>query len=172
MIDQEKIKNLTYELLKALGENPERDGLKGTPERVAKMYAELCSSLTASADDFIKTFEEAEIQSDIIEVRDIPVYSLCEHHLLPFKGTASIKYVPQGKTILGLSKFARIVDCFARRPQVQERLTGQIADFIFLKLNAKGVEVTLECEHLCMTMRGAKAYGSITKTTAVRGNIK
>ncbi len=172
MINKEKIKQLTYELLEALGEDPQRQGLKETPERVAEMYTELCSGLNESADDLIKTFKVNENQSDIIEIRDIPVYSLCEHHLLPFTGTASIKYIPKDSVIMGLSKFARIVDRFSRRLQIQERLTAQIADFIFSSLGAKGVEVTLECEHLCMTMRGIKAHGSRTKTTAVRGILK
>lgn len=171
MINTEKIKQLTYELLEALGENPQREGLKDTPERVAKMYLELCSGLNEPTSSLIKTFKENKNQNDLIEIQDIPVYSLCEHHLLPFTGTASIKYIPQDSVIMGLSKFARVVDHFARKPQVQERLTAQIADFIFLNLSAKGVEVTLECEHLCMTMRGIKALGSSTKTTATRGNI-
>ena len=172
MINTEKIKQLTYELLEALGEDPQREGLKDTPERVAKMYLELCSGLNEPADNFIKTFKENKNQNDIIEIRDIPVYSLCEHHLLPFTGTAHIKYVPQDGVIMGLSKFARVVNNFSRRPQVQERLTAEIADFIFSKLSAKGVEVTLECEHLCMTMRGIKAHGSRTKTTAARGSLR
>lgn len=171
MINTEKIKQLTYELLEALGEDPQREGLKETPERVAKMYFELCSGLNKSADNLIKTFKENKNENDIIVIQDIPVYSLCEHHLLPFTGVASIKYVPQDGVIMGLSKFARIVDHFSKRLQVQERLTAEIADFIFSKLIPQGVEVTLECEHLCMTMRGIKAQGSRTKTTAIRGNI-
>ncbi len=172
MIDKDKIQHLTYELLKALGENPEREGLKETPKRVANMYAEICSGLENSPENLIKFFDETSHTSDLIEVNNIPVNSICEHHLLPFVGTASIKYIPRNGVILGLSKFARVVDYFSKKPQVQERLTYEIAEFLFSKLNAQGVKVTLECTHTCMTIRGAKANGSTTKTVSIFGNIE
>ncbi len=172
MPDKLKIESLIHELLVAIGENPERDGLKTTPERVAHMYAELFSGVNSLPDENIKIFKEDENQNDLIIIKDIPVYSMCEHHLLPFVGEAHIRYIPKNGQIMGLSKFARIVDCFARRPQVQERLTSQIADFIFSKLNPQGVEVVIEAEHLCMTMRGIKSHGSKTKTIATRGALE
>lgn len=172
MIDKNKIQSLTYELLKAIGENPEREGLKETPQRIAQMYEEICSGLHNSPDNLIKLFTETSNISGLIEIRDIPVYSICEHHLLPFMGTANIKYIPKNGVILGISKFARIVNHFARKPQVQERLTSEIAEFLFSKLDAKGVEVTIECTHMCMVMRGAKAMGSTTKTTSVFGSME
>ncbi len=172
MIDTEKIEKLTKELLEALGEDPNRNGLKETPKRVSQMYKELCLGLEKSPDNLIKVFEEEKIncqEKEIIEINDIPVYSICEHHLLPFIGTASIKYIPQNGKIMGLSKFARVVNYFSRKPQVQERLTAEIAKFLYEMLNPTGVQVTLECEHLCMVMRGTKAYGSKTKTTFACG---
>ncbi len=175
MIDTEKIKTLTYELIKALGENPNRDGLKETPLRISKMYKEICAGLENKTDDLIKLFKEEKIkksgQSEIIEINDIPIYSLCEHHFLPFFGTANIKYVPKNGIIMGLSKFARVVDYFSKKPQTQERLTFEIAEFLYKNLDAKGVEVSLECQHMCMIMRGIKAHGSKTKTTFKCGDL-
>lgn len=171
MINKEKIEKLTYELLLALGEDPARSGLAETPKRVAGMYCELCSGLDEDPKKFVKLFKSDSMDDDIIEITDIPVCSLCEHHLLPFKGKAHIKYIPKNGVIMGISKFARIVQCFAKKPQVQENLTAQIADFLIENLNARAVEVTLECEHTCMTVRGVKATGAITRTTAMRGNF-
>ncbi len=168
MINTKKIEQLIKELLEALGENTNRTGLSDTPKRVAAMYKELCSGLEKPPENLIKIFEEKWVncqEKEIIEINDIPVYSICEHHLLPFIGTASIKYIPKDGRIMGLSKFARVVDYFAKRPQVQERLTAEIAKFLYDNLNPFGVQVTLECEHLCMIMRGIKAHGSTTKTT-------
>ena len=172
MMDKLKIESLIHELLIAIGENPERDGLKDTPVRVAQMYAELFSGVNSLPDENIKIFKEDENQNDLIVIKDIPVYSMCEHHLLPFVGKAHIRYIPRNGRIMGLSKFARIVDCFAKCPQIQERLTSQIADFIFSKLNPQGVEVVIEAEHLCMTMRGIRCHGSKTKTIATRGTLQ
>lgn len=172
MINMEKIEKSVKELLQALGENPEREGLKETPRRVAAMYKELCSGLEKSPDNLIKVFEEERIkcsEKEIIEINNIPVYSICEHHLLPFIGTANIKYIPKNGRIMGLSKFARVVDYFSKKPQVQERLTEEIAKFLYDNLNPFGVQVTLECQHLCMIMRGIKAHGSTTKTTFTYG---
>lgn len=172
MIDTNKIEKVIKELLEAIGENPERPGIRETPKRVATMYKELCSGLETSPGDLIKVFEEEKIncqEKEIIEINDIPVYSFCEHHLLPFIGTASIRYIPKNGRIMGLSKFARIVDYFSKRPQVQERLTAEIAKFLYDNLSPFGVQVTLECSHLCMIMRGIKAHGSKTKTTFTCG---
>lgn len=168
MIDEKKIEKIIMELLEALGENPNREGLKETPKRAAGMYKELCAGLEQSSDNLIKIFEEEKInyqENEIIEINDIPVYSICEHHLLPFIGTANIKYIPKNGRIMGLSKFARVVDHFSRKPQVQERLTAEITEFLYKNLDPIAVQVTIECQHLCMIIRGIKAHGSKTKTT-------
>ena len=159
------------EILEAVGENPERAGLKETPRRVADMYAEMFSGLTEDPEKHLKFFEEKS-NDEMVIVRDIPLSSMCEHHLLPFVGKAHIAYIPNGNKIIGLSKIARIVDNFAKRPQVQERLTHDIADFLYKKMDAKGVAVIIEAEHMCMSIRGAKASGSKTQTSALRGNIR
>lgn len=159
------------EILEAVGENPERAGLKETPRRVADMYAEMFSGLTEDPEKHLKFFEEKS-NDEMVIVRDIPFSSMCEHHLLPFVGKAHIAYIPNGNKIIGLSKIARIVDNFAKRPQVQERLTHDIADFLYKKMDAKGVAVIIEAEHMCMSIRGAKASGSKTQTSALRGNIR
>lgn len=172
MTDKNKIQSLTYELLKAIGENPEREGLKDTPRRIAEMCEEIFSGVNTNPENFVKLFKEDSQTSDIVEINDIPVYSVCEHHLLPFFGKANIKYIPKDGNIMGISKFPRIVNCFAAKPQVQERLTREIAEFLFNKLNPQGIKVTLECSHMCMIMRGIKAQGSMTKTTSVFGNIE
>ena len=168
-IDHERIAKAVREILSAIGEDPERDGLKDTPQRVAKMYAEICSGLKEDpAAHLEKTFD---VQHDeIILVRDIPFYSICEHHLVPFFGHAHIGYIPrpQGR-ITGLSKLARLVDGFARRPQVQERLTTQVADALDEKLDPLGAIVVVEAEHLCMSMRGVNKPGASTVTSSVRG---
>ena len=170
-MDKEKIMKAVTEILEAVGENPERAGLKETPRRVADMYAEMFSGLTEDPEKHLKFFEEKS-NDEMVIVRDIPFSSMCEHHLLPFVGKAHIAYIPNGNKLIGLSKIARIVDNFAKRPQVQERLTHDIADFLYKKMDAKGVAVIIEAEHMCMSIRGAKASGSKTQTSALRGNIR
>ena len=168
-IDQERIAKAVREILLAIGEDPDRDGLQDTPARVGRYYSEVCKGLnTEPAEHLNKTFDVDH--DEIIIVRDIAFYSLCEHHLVPFFGRAHVAYLPESNgRITGLSKLARLVDGFAQRPQVQERLTAQIADAIEEKLNPRGVAVVLEAEHLCMSMRGIKKPGSQTVTSAMRG---
>lgn len=170
-MDRERIENAVREILLAVGEDPEREGLQETPARVARMYEEIFSGLETDPERFLKVFSE-EKNDEMVVVRDIPLYSMCEHHLLPFVGKAHIVYIPGEGKVIGLSKLARIVDCFARRPQIQERLTSQIADFLMERLQPQGVAVLIEAEHLCMTMRGARAAGAVTKTSALRGKMK
>lgn len=172
MVDKNKIEKAVRNILLAIGEDVNREGLVDTPNRVAKMYAEIFSGIYDNPQKHLKIFNEPEQNNELVMVKDIPLYSICEHHLLPFVGTASIAYIPQKGKIIGLSKFARIVDCFAKRPQVQERLTSQIADFIFDGVDPYGVAVVIEAEHLCMTMRGIKASGSRTQTSALRGIMR
>ena len=167
-MDKQKIENAVRDILEAIGEDPDRDGLKETPARVARMYEEVFSGLSEDAHDHLKLFDEKG-NDELVIVRDIPLYSMCEHHLLPFVGKAHIAYIPADGRIIGLSKLARIVNVYARRPQVQERLTAQIADFLYEELGAKSVAVVVEAEHLCMTMRGVRAAGALTKTSALRG---
>jgi GTP cyclohydrolase IA len=168
-MDLDRIAKAVREILEAIGEDPERDGLRDTPERVARMYAEICSGLHESADAHLKVTFDAS-HDEMVMVRDIPVYSLCEHHLIPFVGKAHVAYIPgDDGQITGLSKLARLVDAYAKRPQVQEKLTVQIADEIAQTLQPKGVMVVIEAEHLCMTMRGVRKPGSTTVTSAVRG---
>jgi len=171
-MNQKKIEQAIYDLLVAVGEDPQREGLLETPKRVANMYAEIFSGLETDPKQFLKTFNEPQQHDELVIVRDIPLYSVCEHHLLPFIGKAHIAYIPKNGKIIGLSKFARIVDCFAKRPQVQERLTAQVADFLYENLQPYGVAVLIEAEHLCMTMRGARAAGSKTQTSALRGIMR
>ena len=168
-VDQPRIEAAVKEILAAIGEDPTRDGLLKTPARVARMYAEICGGLHQNPDEHLQTTFEAE-HDEMVMVRDIPMYSLCEHHLAPFIGKAHVAYIPgtDGR-VIGLSKFARLVDGYARRPQVQERLTSQIADAMQSSLDPKGVMVVIEAEHLCMSMRGVKQAGSTTVTSAVRG---
>jgi GTP cyclohydrolase IA len=168
-MDLERIAKAVREILEAMGEDPERDGLRDTPERVARMYAEICSGLHEDADTHLAvTFEAGH--DEMVMVRDIPLQSVCEHHIIPFIGRAHVAYIP-GKDgrITGLSKLARLVDAYAKRPQVQERLTAQVADEIDRTLDPRGVMVVMEAEHLCMTMRGVRKPGSTTVTSAVRG---
>lgn len=172
MIDRERAENAVRELLLAIGEDPEREGLLETPQRVARMYEEIFRGLDEDPCRHLKIFSEDSGNEEMVTVRDIPLYSMCEHHLLPFVGKCHIAYIPRNGKIIGLSKFARIVDCFAKRPQVQERLTTQIADFLEQKLDPLGVAVIIEAEHLCMTMRGARAAGSATQTSALRGLMR
>ena len=171
-MDKQRIENAVREILLAIGEDPEREGLLETPARVARMYEEIFSGLESNPEQHLKIFHEPQEHNELVLVRDIPLYSVCEHHLLPFVGKAHIAYIPDKGKIIGLSKFARIVDCFARRPQVQERLTAQIADFLYKNMEPLGVAVVIEAEHLCMTMRGARAAGATTMTAALRGSMR
>ena len=168
-VDQERIAAAVREILAAIGEDPDRDGLLDTPRRVAKMYAEVCAGL--HIDPSLHLFKTFDVDHDeMVMVRDIPLYSLCEHHLLPFVGTAHVAYIPKrGGKITGLSKLARMVDGYARRPQVQERLTSQVADAVQRTLDPQGVLVVIEAEHMCMSMRGVKKAGSSTVTSSVHG---
>ena len=172
MVDHDRIVKAVTEILQAVGEDVNREGLVETPERVARMYEEVFSGLHDDPTRHLKIFNEEDKDGEVVIVRDIPLYSMCEHHLLPFIGKCHIAYIPRNGKIIGLSKFARIVDCFARRPQVQERLTAQIADFLYKNLEPMGVAVVIEAEHLCMTMRGARAAGSCTQTSALRGTMR
>ena len=160
------------ELLIAIGEDPERDGLRDTPDRVARMFAETFAGLRQQpADVLTTTFDLGH--DEMVMVKDIEVYSTCEHHLVPFHGVAHVGYIPsEAGRITGLSKLARLVDVFARRPQVQERLTTQIADSLGELLDPRGVIVVVECEHLCMSMRGVRKPGARTVTSAVRGQLR
>jgi GTP cyclohydrolase I len=171
-IDRERIVAAVREILEAIGEDPERQGLKETPRRLANMYAELFEGLYLDPADEIDVVFDAG-HDEMIMVRDIPLFSLCEHHLIPFVGKAHVAYIPneQGQ-ITGLSKLARVVDTLARRPQVQERLTTQVADAIEGALDPRGVLVVIEAEHLCMSMRGIRKPGSQTVTSAVRGQFR
>lgn len=170
-MDKERIQNAVREILIAVGEDPDREGLLETPKRVANMYEEIFAGLTEDPKQHIKLFNE-QSNDEIVIVKDIPFYSMCEHHLLPFFGKAHIGYIPSDNKIIGLSKLARIVDNFAKKPQVQERLTSDIADFLNDNLQPKGVAVIMEAEHMCMTMRGARAAGSKTQTSALRGIMR
>ena len=157
------------ELLVAIGENPEREGLRDTPARVARAYAEVFAGLRQRPEEVLQTTFDLG-HDEMVLVRDIEVYSTCEHHLVPFHGVAHVGYVPGSDgRITGLSKLARLVDVFAKRPQVQERLTSQVADAMMRILNPQGVIVVIECEHLCMSMRGVRKPGATTTTTAARG---
>ena len=168
-MDKKRIEDAFREILLAIGEDPDREGLVETPKRVANMYEEIFSGLTEDPKMHLKIFNEGN-SDEIVVVRDIPTYSMCEHHFLPFVGKTHIAYMPNDKgEVIGLSKLARIVNNFARRPQLQERLTSQIADFIAAEMKPKGVAVIIEAEHLCMTMRGIRAAGSQTYTSAMRG---
>lgn len=170
-MDKKKIENAVRDILDAVGEDPNRPGLLETPRRVANMYEEMFSGLTEDPKQHLKFFDEKS-NDEMVIVRDIPFASMCEHHLLPFVGKAHIAYIPSENKIIGLSKIARIVDNFAKKPQVQERLTHDIADFLYKEMNAKGVAVIMEAEHMCMSIRGAKASGSKTQTSALRGVIR
>ena len=160
------------ELLLACGENPDRPGLRDTPDRVARAYREMFAGLYSDPDDVLSTtFDEGH--DELVLVKDIPMYSTCEHHLVPFHGAAHVGYIPGSNgRVTGLSKLARVVDLYAKRPQVQERLTGQVADALMRKLDPRGVIVVIEAEHLCMAMRGIRKPGATTTTSAVRGQFK
>jgi GTP cyclohydrolase I len=168
-VDLERIEGAVREILIAIGEDPDRDGLLDTPARVARMYAEIFSGLRESPHHHLAVQFEAH-HDEMVMVRDIALTSMCEHHLVPFMGKAHVAYIPNNDgRVTGLSKLARLVDAYAKRPQVQERLTSQIADEIERTLQPKGVLVVIEAEHLCMSMRGVKKPGSSTVTSAVRG---
>lgn len=166
-VDKPRIERAVREILVAIGENPDREGLRETPARVARMYAELFSGLHEDPERHLRAMFD-EDHHEMVVLRDIAFNSMCEHHLMPFEGKAHIAYIPGGK-VLGLSKLARLVDVFALRPQVQERLTSQIADVLAQKLNVKGCAVVLEAVHTCMTCRGVKKSGSVMVTSALRG---
>jgi len=167
VIDQTIIETAAASIIKAIGEDPQREGLRGTPRRIAEMYAEIFSGLDQDPREELQVGFEVGHQEMVI-ARDIPFYSMCEHHLLPFYGVAHIGYIPTGR-VVGISKLARVVDILARRPQLQERLTTQIADTIAEVLEPQGVAVILQAEHLCMIMRGIKKPGSNIITSAMRG---
>jgi len=171
-IDHGRIVSAVREILLAVGEDPDRDGLRETPARVARAYEEIFAGLGQEPSELLATTFDID-HEEMVLVRDIEVWSTCEHHLLPFTGVAHVAYLPSkdGK-ITGLSKLARLVDLYAKRPQVQERLTGQIADALVEHLHPQGVMVVVECEHLCMTMRGVRKPGSKTVTSAVRGALR
>lgn len=170
-MDLERIEKAVREILIAIGEDPDREGLLETPNRVARMYGEVFSGLHRDISKDIKVFTETG-NDEMILIGDIPFYSMCEHHLLPFHGKAHVVYVPRNGKILGLSKVARIVDTLSRKPQLQERLTSEIADTIQKAVDAMSVCVVIEAEHLCMTMRGIRKPGSKTVTSAMRGGCR
>jgi GTP cyclohydrolase IA len=171
-VDKGRIEKAVHEILEAIGEDPDRDGLVRTPVRIAEMYEEIFAGLHDDPSQHLTVTFEAE-HDEMVMVRDIAVTSLCEHHLVPFTGRAHVAYIPGNDgRITGLSKIARLVDGFAKRPQVQERLTTQIADALVEVLNPTGVFVVIEAEHMCMSMRGVKKPGSLTITSAVRGLFK
>ena len=170
-MDLPRIENAVREILSAIGEDPEREGLQETPQRVARMYAEVFAGLHRDINKDIKVFH-GEGNDEMILIGDIPFYSMCEHHLLPFHGKAHVVYIPRDGKIFGLSKVARIVDTLSRKPQLQEKLTSEIADAIEKAVDARSVCVVLEAEHLCMTMRGIRKPGSKTVTSAMRGGCR
>lgn len=167
-IDREKIQQAVRMILEAVGEDPEREGLVETPRRVAAMYEEIFAGLYEDVGNHLEVvFNEGH--EEMVLVKDIPFHSMCEHHLLPFHGRAHVAYIPRGGRVTGLSKLARVVEGFARRPQMQERLTSQVADTLMERLRPEGVAVVIEAEHMCMNMRGVNKPGSKTVTSAVRG---
>jgi GTP cyclohydrolase IA len=167
--DRDRVMAAVAELLDAIGEDTQREGLIDTPRRIADMYAEILGGMATDPGDQLSV-RFSEGHDELVLLRDIPFYSLCEHHFLPFHGVAHVGYIPHG-SVVGISKLARVVELFARRPQLQERLTGQIADCIIERLQPRGVGVVVEAEHLCMTMRGVKKPGSRMVTSAVRGSF-
>lgn len=167
-MDKARIEKAVREILKAIGDDPDREGLKGTPGRVARMYEEIFSCIGKNPKQAITVFE-TEGHEEMVILRDIPFHSMCEHHLMPFYGKAHVAYIPRRDRLAGLSKLARVVEMVSRRPQLQERITTQVADTIMKVLKPHGVLVIVEAEHLCMTMRGVKKPGSRMITSAVRG---
>ena len=170
-MDLPRVENAVREILEAIGEDPDREGLQETPQRVARMYAEVFAELHRDISKDIKVFH-GEGNDEMILIGDIPFYSMCEHHLLPFHGKAHVVYIPRDGKIFGLSKVARIVDTLSRKPQLQEKLTSEIADAIEKAVDARSVCVVIEAEHLCMTMRGIRKPGSKTVTSAMRGGCR
>jgi GTP cyclohydrolase I len=170
--DGPRVEAAVRELLLAVGEDPDRDGLKETPARVARAYAEMFAGLRQEPREVLTTTFELE-HDELVLVRDIEVFSVCEHHLVPFHGVAHVGYIPSADgRVAGLSKIARLVDLYARRPQLQERMTTQVADAMTEVVGARGVLVVIDCEHLCMSMRGVRKVGSRTVTSAVRGQLR
>lgn len=169
-INRGKIEEAVTMILEALGEDPTREGLLDTPKRVAKMYEEVFSGMRQNPKDYFETVF-GEDHEELVLVKDIPFYSMCEHHLVPFFGVAHVAYIPKGGRVTGLSKLARAVEAVSRRPQLQERITSTVADSIMETLHPHGVMVVVEAEHMCMTMRGVKKPGSKTITSAVRGTL-
>ena len=170
-MDRKKIEKGIRLILDGIGERPDRPGLLDTPRRVADLYQEIFSGIDSDPMEHLMPVE-GEFHDEMVLIREIPVYSLCEHHLLPFAGMANIAYIPEGGRIVGLSKIIKVLDTFASRPQVQERLTTQVADSIMKGLKPKGVMVVIEAEHMCMSMRGVRKPNSITVTSAVRGSFR
>ncbi len=168
-VDKKKIENAVKDILEAIGEDPNREGLVDTPSRVAKMYEEIFSGIHKDPSEHLKTLFQSEEHEELVLVKDIPFYSCCEHHIVPFFGKAHIAYLPKDGRLTGLSKLARVIEDLAKRPQLQERITKETADIIMKELKPYGVIVVLEAEHMCMTMRGVKKPGSKTITSAVRG---
>jgi GTP cyclohydrolase I len=167
-MDLKKIEKGVRLILEGIGEDPVRPGIKGTPERVAKMYEEIFSGLETPTEEILRHIE-GESHDEMVLLKDIPFYSVCEHHLLPFIGKAHVAYIPGKGKIAGISELAKALEIFAKRPQVQERLTAQLADMIMVKLKPKGAMVIIDAEHLCLSMRGIKKAGARTVTSAVRG---
>ncbi len=168
-VDKARIENAVKEILYAIGEDPSREGLVGTPARISRMCEEIFYGIGSDPADELNIIFEQENHEELVLVRDIPFYSVCEHHLVPFFGHAHVAYIPNKGRLTGLSKLARVVENAAKRPQLQERLSSQVADAIMKKLDPKGVVVVIEAEHMCMTMRGVKKAGSKTVTSVVRG---
>lgn len=172
VFDQPRAEAAIRELLYAIGEDPQREGLRDTPARVARAYREMFAGLYTDPDSVLNTMFDEE-HNELVIVKEIPLYSTCEHHLVSFHGVAHVGYIPgRDGRVTGLSKIARLVDLYAKRPQVQERLTSQIADALMRKLDPNGVIVVVEAEHLCMAMRGVRKPGAVTTTSAVRGQFK
>ena len=168
-MDKQRIENAVREILFAIGEDPHREGLIDTPKRIAKMYEEIFSGMEQDPSEHLKIYFQDEKYEELVLVKDISFYSMCEHHLVPFFGKAHVAYLPKNGKLTGLSKLARVVETAAKRPQLQERLTSTVADAIMTALEPYGVIVVIEAEHMCMTMRGVKKAGSKTITSAVRG---
>lgn len=169
-IDQQRLEEAVRQIIEAIGEDAGREGLDQTPRRIAQMYAEMFAGLQQDPRDLLRV-QFQEQHKEMVILKNIPFYSLCEHHFLPFHGVAHVGYVPEGR-IVGISKIARVVDLLARRPQLQERLTGQIADAVMDGLQPDGVAVVIEAEHLCLTMRGAQKPGTVVITSAIRGGFR
>ncbi|MBR5430732.1 MAG: GTP cyclohydrolase I FolE [Firmicutes bacterium] len=171
-IDQERIQKAVREILEAIGEDPEREGLRDTPQRIGRMYAEIFDGIHSDPRECLKTQFTEDEHNEMVIVRDIPFASMCEHHMLPFIGKAHVAYIPQNGRITGLSKIARVVQGYSHRLQLQERLTSQVADALMDELRPMGVLVIIEAEHMCMSIRGVNKPGALTVTSAVRGTFR